>query len=355
MVAVPVFLSVLWSSKIASVESNQPSVPRSLAFHLFRTNKEVCAVVSETTCSAQTNLEVSIREGTHSQKERRLFLSDLISSCCVVGLTNAALPHAAVADGKVEGSKPYAPLENLLPATRVRVLLDQAVDTASALVRLQKEGTPSDGTSEDLIAKLKSFLLEPQEFIKPEEALMSKRYLEQKTWGDWDKARRKETQEKFEIIIDPATRANEAFEQWGERRQFKRLRRQQLRLEKSNNMRAAFNAYTNNLVFSETYTLNASKEERSRLIRTYDQLPDVTSVVRSDLDLRDLYRNQVLTFTDDAKAELIYQLQQEKKFDATDLLVVLKQAQSSCIEWFKFVPVADAEEAMNALLLETNE
>jgi hypothetical protein len=110
-------------------------------------------------------------------------------------------------------------------------------------------------------------------------------------------------------------------------------------------MRAAFNAYTNNLVFGESYKVNASREEKKRLIRQYDQLPDVTSVIRSDLDLRDLYRNQVLTAMDDAKAELEYQLANDE-MDFSELLSILRQAQSSCSEWFKFVPENDMKEAL---------
>jgi len=301
-----------------------------------------------------------------SQETRRAIIKRVVRLSCLVCASGRGLafaPRTAIAretgdsspthptseSAARSGRQPYAPIENLLPATRVRVLIDRAVDISSTLVQLQKEASADKNVqTEKLIADLNQLLLEPQQFMTPEEEFAAKRYLEQKTWGDWNKARRKETQEMFQIEFDPATRANEAFEQWGERRQFKRLRRQQLALEQSNNMRAAFNAYTNNLVFGESYTLNASKEERKRLIRTYDQLPDVTSVIRSDLDLRDLYRNQVLTYMDDAKAELEYQLKKSgEPFDASDLLSVLIDAQSSCSEWFKFVPENDAKDALS--------
>jgi hypothetical protein len=237
--------------------------------------------------------------------------------------------------------KPYAPLENLLPAMRVKVLIDTAASAAKAI----NDQRPNKA---ELIAQLEALLLEPKSFITKEESILSKRYLEIDTLDDWNKARQKEAQlAKLQPEqVDPVSRLNEGVEQWGERRQFRRLRRQQLALEEKNNMRAAFNAYTNNLVFGDSYLLTASRDERSRLIRTYDQLPDVTSVIRSDLDLRDLYRNQVLTKIDDSKAELEYQLKNESEVDASELVTLLSEAQSFCNMWFEFVPEKDAKQAM---------
>lgn len=295
---------------------------------------------------------------------RRSILRRLAASSSLAAV-NACLLQVAWADNEGESvtsantrgdRKPYAPLENLLPATRVKVLIDKAVDTATAL----QDGSNDSQKKARLTAQLKSLLLEPHEFFKTkDEVLSSKTYLDKKTWSDWKRARQEETMNKFQITqVDPATELNEAFEQWGERRQFKRLRRQQLALEQSNKMRAAFNAYTNNLVFGESYTLNASREEKKRMIRQYDQLPDVTSVIRSDLDLRDLYRNQVLTAMDDAKAELQYQLassdDDEPSMDFKELLSILREAQSSCNEWFNFVPENDLRQALDVVLQEEN-
>ena len=305
------------------------------------------------------------REGepSHRQLTRRSIIVNAMASSLFVMMNTCVIRRAwadtddssaesgtpATTFNPTSDRKPFAPLENLLPAARVKVLIDQAVDTTNSLVQFKEN---DDSPKKDpLIAQLKSLLLEPQEFFKTrEEVATSKTYLEQKTWGDWKKARQEEARNMFQIRVDPATELNEKFEQWGERRQFKRLRRQQLALEQSNKMRAAFNAYTNNLVYGENYVLNASQEEKKRLIRQYDQLPDVTSVIRSDLDLRDLYRNQVLTEMDDAKAELEYQLSnKEPLMDFTELLAVLREAQSSCSEWFKFVPENDLKEALEVV------
>jgi hypothetical protein len=245
-------------------------------------------------------------------------------------------------------NKPYAPLENLLPATRVKVLIDQAVETTATLIE-KHQSTGNTKDQQVLLEQLKSLLLEPHSFFKTRDEISTSRtYLDNDTWNEWKKARQQETQRNFQISVHPATGLNEALEQWGERRQFRRLRRQQLALEKSNNIRAAFNAYTNNLVFGESYILTASSEEKKRLIRQYNHLPDVTSVIRSDLDLRDLFRNQVLTSVDDAKAELEFQLNNGDAdiMDLSELLAILREAQSSCNKWFEFVPENDFKEAL---------
>ena len=275
-------------------------------------------------------------------------------------------------------SKPYAPLENLLPATRVLVLINSAVEIAQALSNKQQQQQQLQ-TLQDLILNESK---QPTTYFKTAaEATASKTYLQIDTWQTWNKARQSETmstqssflldsgggqqqqQQGLSVIINrPFTSLNEAAEQWGERTQFSRLQKQQMALERKNPMRAAFNAYTNNLLFGDRYTLTADPAVKRRLIRD-DRLPDVTSVVRSDLDLRDLYRNQVLTAWEDATAELEYQLERIKSssssssssslssstttaFDATELLGLLRQAQSSCQEWFKFVPEQDMKEAL---------
>ena len=272
---------------------------------------------------------------------------DLTRRCALKGIFVACFFRTTPSFAQ-DVKKPSAPLENLLPATRVKVFIDTATATAKAIIE--------DGTSKaENIALLKHLLLEPQNFMTKQEASMSTQYLKIETLKDWNRARQKEAQLQFQIDrVDLLTRLNEGFEQWGERRQFQRLQRQQVALERENSMRAAFNAYTNNLIFGDSYLLTASQEERSRLIRTYDQLPDVTSVIRSDLDLRDLFRNQVLTKMEDAKAELVYQCSKnnESEFDASELVSLLSEAQSCCDKWFEFVPEMDSKQALKKVLSE---
>eukprot|EP00562_Extubocellulus_spinifer_P012569 CAMPEP_0178546758 /NCGR_PEP_ID=MMETSP0697-20121206/4321_1 /TAXON_ID=265572 /ORGANISM="Extubocellulus spinifer, Strain CCMP396" /LENGTH=389 /DNA_ID=CAMNT_0020179363 /DNA_START=36 /DNA_END=1205 /DNA_ORIENTATION=+ len=250
-----------------------------------------------------------------------------------------------------DSMKPFAPLENLLPSTRVKVLIDNCVDIAQEIVNSKKEGKAAPVLVSS-ITKLEQYLLDTETFMTPAEVEASKRYLQIKTLTSWTRKRQDETRKQFEIDnVSPLTRANEAFEQWGERRQFRRLRRQQQAMETENGMRAALNSYTNNLVFGESYKLNADKQERRRLIRTYDQLPDVTSVVRSDLDLRDLYRNQILTKMDDARAECQY-LKESNTDEYDELLSLLKEVQTACQEWFDFVPEKDKREALDIVMAE---
>jgi len=148
----------------------------------------------------------------------------------------------------------------------------------------------------------------------------------------------------------PYDRFNTAVQSWGDKRQFQILRKRQRSLEKANKMRAAFNAYTNNLVFGDNYQLNAAGEEKKRLIRS-DALPNVNAVVVSDLDLRDLYRNQVLQNMEDAKAELEYQLKQQDEgmMDMGEVLVFLREAKLACQEWFRFIPEDDVKSALRLL------
>lgn len=100
------------------------------------------------------------------------------------------------------------------------------------------------------------------------------------------------------------------------------------RREQSNEVRAAFNYYTQ-LEFGDSYRLTAPKETRKRMIRN-DELPTLTAVITSDLDLRDLYRNQLLTALDDAIAEAKYQLKQQQErqsmVDISDLVELMEQA-----------------------------
>ena len=110
-------------------------------------------------------------------------------------------------------------------------------------------------------------------------------------------------------------------------------------------MRAAFNAYINNLVFGDAYQLNVQGDAKKALVRN-DALPNVNAVVVSDLDLRDLYRNQVLQYVDDAKAEVEYQWKSDGELDVDEIIHCLNNAQESCNEWFRFIPKADVDQAL---------
>ena len=120
-------------------------------------------------------------------------------------------------------------------------------------------------------------------------------------------------------------------------------------------MRAAFNFYTRQLSFADEYVLTASKEKRKEMIRN-DALPSVTTVVASDLDRRDLYRNEFLTVIDDVVAEVAYQVRLMEKMkeevDVTDVVSLMNVAHEACENWFSLIPGQDVEEAVAAVMAE---
>ena len=269
-------------------------------------------------------------------------LTSVLALVVPIGPSNQVFAEESAAV-TMEPRQPFAPsLENLVPSCRVRIYIDELLQLAKSS---QDSSNEQHGHRwKDLEEHL---LLRSPTFVTNDEAMSSKKYMQVKTWSSWEKAQaeQKRSDPFHTATIDPASQLNQAFEQWSEERQWKILRNRQQALERSNSMRAAFNAYTNNLVFGESYVFTGSAEDRKRRIRN-DDLPDVTAVIRSDLDLRDLYRNQVLTAMDDAKAELQYQLTlSEDSRNPADLLEILEQAKKSCDEWFRFVPDADVKEA----------
>jgi hypothetical protein len=288
--------------------------------------------------STSSQLSTSSSRNELDDNRRSLLVSGAATSCSVLGVT-AVTPTSAFAASDVR-----APLELLLPATRVKVYIDQAVSLCLSF-------RDSDDALASILVPLKEFLEQEPIFTSSQEEKMSKRYLEIKTSSAWQQARLKEREARgAEIGIDyttPYDKVNTAIQQWGDRRQFKILRSRQRRLEQSNTIRTAFNAYTNNLVFGDAYKLNAQGEEKKAMVRN-DALPNVNAVVVSDLDLRDLYRNQVLQNMDDARAEIDYQLKSGDT-NVDEILTYLSQAQASCEEWFNLIPKNDVEEALKTV------
>jgi len=250
------------------------------------------------------------------QIDRRDFIKMLYGTGFVFLLRNLGIPAAPLAladDGNSRNSgagrslgsvrKPWAPAEALLPATRVRLLLDRAVDLAEQIAK------------EDRLHEL-------DDLLKRVDA----------------------------ILVSESDSPND-------------------------NVRWAFNVYTASLRFDEAYMVTASEKDRSEYIRKYDGLPDVKQVITADLDLRDLYRNQVLTAIDDARAELRYQkkefrnqrqqglvelegapkgsnLQQPSLFDGEELFSLLLNAQSACRDWFSMISDEDVKKALDVVLSE---
>ncbi len=83
-----------------------------------------------------------------------------------------------------------------------------------------------------------------------------------------------------------------------------------------------------------------------------DRIPDVKTVIASDMGLRYLLRNDILTACDDARAELKYQLTKQtdentaEKVDGQELLDLLLIAQSACTKWFDLIDEKNVQEAL---------
>jgi hypothetical protein len=252
-------------------------------------------------------------------------------------------------------SEVRASIECLLPATRVKLYIDEMVSLCTALLVVLVSSTDSSKDATASSAALDSFeklLFNPPVFLKADEASVAQTYRKNKTQNAWNKARRSEREQRgAELGIDyttPYDKMNTAIQEWGDQRQFQILRKRQLQLDSEIPMRAALNAYTNNLVFGDGYKLNAQDEEKKNLVRN-DALPNVNTVVVSDLDLRDLIRNQILQNMDDARAEWKYQMQQPQ-LEAQEVLNYLSQAQISCDEWFRLIPDQDVKTAISIVV-----
>lgn len=249
--------------------------------------------------------------------------------------------------------KPSAPAPALLPAARVKYTIEESLRLLDELESMQARGEYSSKTFiGEIIFQLKS-LIGVKSYMSPllsansangkavsiDEAIMkpSKSKLYQDTYNQ-----KLKEMPPLDIPLSLLTKA-------GDYRQFDLLQKRQRKLEKLNPIREAFNYYTRQLEFdTEYYLLTASADEKKRMIRN-DALPDIKSVIVSDLDLRDLVRNQVLDAFDDVKFELEYQIKNYESvdsFDAREMRSVLTRAIKECNEWFSFIADDDVEKAM---------
>ena len=214
--------------------------------------------------------------------------------------------------------KPFAPVQALIPAARVKKTIDQAVSVAK-----------NTNNYEELPRLLSLELDSKQQRKQPSQPAQA--YLEK---YNQKRAYLSLTQKPGALLVEK-----------GEIDAWKRLRRQEQSREQADPVRAAFNLYTDSLTFSsQNYILNVPKDVRSQLIRD-DKLPDVSSVVNADLDLRYLYRNQVLNDIADVQAELGLD-----EPDRDEVVRLLESAQTATNQWFSFIDEKDVQEAMNNAL-----
>lgn len=232
--------------------------------------------------------------------------------------------------------RPFAPIDTLVPAMRVRLMIDDALQVTNELNRA--EG--GNKHKKQQLRQLDALLLQPQNFTRGYQSIEVPKQPARSYLDSYAQYRNR-----VSILEKPGA----LLVQNGEIDTWKRLKRQEKAREDKDEVRAALNFYTSNLNFNpDKYTLTGSKSERSQLNRN-DRLPDVKNVIASDMGLRYLLRNEVLTALDDARAELRYQVEENKKgndVDGTELLEILKRAQVSCDKWFGLIAEEDDAAAL---------
>jgi len=244
---------------------------------------------------------------------------------------------------KEDGSgnnQPRADLEYLLPAARVGVYVYQTLAIAEQLNSASK--------SEETIQKLDNLLLSPPSFISNKDPKVTRGDAYNNLppiLGEVVVAQQKQKERKQQNVDVGFAPVGELV---GERRSWNRLVKAEKAREGASEVRRALNIYTTNINFNPNkYKYSGTSEEKSKLIRE-DKLPTAKDVIRSDLDARDLYRNQLQTSLDDAKAEYIYQ--KKNDFESPDELIsILRDAQRAIDKWFGFIPDDDTKEALEVV------
>lgn len=266
--------------------------------------------------------------------DRRSIIQDIVSS------TAAILVVCTIDKQPAQAVAPFAPIDTLLPAARVKITLDSAVDIAAKLVASKNDSI--------YLHDLESLLLLPQNYTrgtKPIEVPQQPAQSYLKSYAEY--------RNQISILEKPGA----MLVQNGEIDTWKRLKRQERAKEDIDEVRAALNYYTSNINFdADKFQFTATKDERSKLIRE-DKVPDVKQVIASDMGLRYLLRNDILTACDDAKAELRYQMKlssgdnakQDEVVDGSDLLELLRTAQSACNEWFALIDEKDTLAALDVV------
>lgn len=272
--------------------------------------------------------EISAFSSRLKRCDRRSAIADIVSTSIVSIISGSAQPSWAV--------HPFAPLDALLPATRVKLTVDRAVDISAELM-----SEKDDENMHIRLKELEKLLLVPQNYnqrTKPIDVPQqpAKSYLDSYS----------EYRSKVSLLEKPGA----VLVQNGEIDAWRRLKREERVREDADEVRAALNYYTSNLNFdSDKIALTGTKEERSKMIRE-DRIPDVKTVIASEMGLRYLLRNDVLTAIDDARAEVKYQMKQPiTDVDGKEIYDLLIVAQSACEKWFDLIDKKDVAAALDAV------
>lgn len=277
---------------------------------------------------------------------RRTFLHDAglaVGSAMMVTAIPVQADDTVLVD---RGGKPFAPLETLLPATRLKLWVDEAYELSRKLA-----DTEDKINQYKVLQQMNGVLSNRPKLFTDNKVPRERtsRPTAQLTTGisSVNKEQYKNLRSDLSIPDKMAAILNQADVE----RQFGMLQYAESKREQSNEMRLALNYYTQSLTFGDAYTLTASKEDKKRMIRN-DELPKLSTVITSDLDLRDLYRNQFLTAIEDVIAEVAYQIKQDQDtIDRADAIALMTDAHTACTKWFGLIPDADLEEAIGAARL----
>lgn len=293
--------------------------------------------------------------------QQSVFLPILVEFANLQSCGAAETPVEASIEGEPSQAAvavlPYATsIQALIPAVRVRKMMDRSVGLTQQWLSLTEASTQRS----EILQQLQELLLQKQNFmsnitmeprkafgtVRPDKTL-PKAEMPSPSYLDLYNQRRNN--------LNLWEKPGAFFVQGGEIGTWKALKQKEFKREGADEIRAAMNLYTSNLVFTSTqYTLRVSKEKRSQMIRE-DRLPDIlTQVVPSDMDLRDLYRNALLTAVQESRAELRYQVSDanQETIDLTDLLQLLRQGQEALNQWFSFI---DPKEVTDACLADAYE
>jgi len=279
--------------------------------------------------------------------DRRSAIRELITT---TSSTAAALIICTTNQQPALAVAPFAPIDALLPATRVKITIDRSVDIASNLVA-EENTNNNESTRIEMLHNIESLVSTPQNFNRDTTPLSVPQKPAQSYLDAYAQYRNRVT-----ILEKPGA----MLVQNGEINAWRDLKKEEKTREDKDEIRAALNYYTSNLNFSpDRFSLTGTKEEKSKLIRA-DSVPDVRSVIASDMGLRYLLRNDVLTACDDARAELKYLVKlqeegggskekkdEEVKVDGKDLLELLLGAQKALGQWFDLIEEKDVLAAMD--------
>jgi len=325
-------------------------------------------------------------------------------STAMIILTNSKMKVAIAMESprdsnttNIKNIQPYAPVEALLPAMRVQRFINEAVDLSQQLITASSLATTQEQDVTNIISiinRLHSIFTDaPQHVLQGPTGTSKNKPLPKNTPSNQVSSYYTRAYIDQLKALPPTEIPLALLTQFGNYRQLSLLRNRQEKLEQENTFRAAFNTYTRQLQFdSQRYVWTATAEERKKFIRQYDALPDVSTVITSDLDLRDLLRNQILDAWDDARGEFYYQIYNRwkirtlplsltiheektededskersmilntikdswtKKDEWEDLYTLLLRSQTFCKQWFSFISQQDQEDALGIILHEIEE